>query len=61
MGCIWYYVVQSDEVWIPNMDFISFGTPQIYNYYYTEWYKSYAISFYIAFYLFGVGEVCPRT
>lgn len=61
MGCAWYYMVENDEIWIPNMDFIWFGTPQIYDYYYSSWLRSYATSFYIAFYLFGVGEVCPRT
>ena len=61
MGCTWYLVVESQEIWIPNMDFIWFGTPQIYDFYYTHWVKSYISSLYIAFYLFGVGEVCPRT
>lgn len=61
MGCTWYLVVESNEIWIPNMDFIWFGTPQIYDFYYTHWIKSYISSLYIAFYLFGVGEVCPRT
>ena len=27
MGCAWYYMVENDEIWIPNMDFIWFGTP----------------------------------
>ena len=27
MGCIWYYTVKDDEIWIPNMEFIFFGTP----------------------------------
>lgn len=61
MGCTWYYFVVQDQVWIPNMDFIWFGTSQVYDYYYTDWLRSYSSSLYIAFYLFGVGEVCPRT
>ena len=27
MACIWYKVVTINEEWIPNMDFIWFGTP----------------------------------
>jgi len=61
MGCLWNYIVEQDESWIPNMDFIWFGTPQIYDYYYHNWMRSYLTSLYLAFYLFGVGEVCPRT
>lgn len=61
MGCIWNFVVQEEEVWIPNKDFVWIGTPQIYEYYYMEWSKRFLVSVYIGYYLFGVGEVCPRT
>ena len=60
-GCLWYLCVESNELWIPNMDFLWFGTPQIYDYYYSDWVRSYITSLYIAFYLFAVGEVCPRN
>ena len=61
MGCLWNYIVQQNETWIPNSDFIWFGNHQIYGYYYDDWLKSYIGSLYLAFYLFGVGEVTPRT
>jgi len=61
MGCFWFLVTASNETWIPNMDFVWFGTPQVYDFYYGHWLRSYMGSLYIAFYLFGVGEVCPRT
>jgi len=65
MACVWYNVVSETEEWIPNMDFIWFGTPQVYEFYYYAnkegSIRSYLISMYIGFYLFGVGEVCPRT
>lgn len=61
MACIWYLVVSIDEQWIPNMDFIWFGNPQVYDVYYNQLERSYWTCFYIGFYLFGVGEVCPRT
>lgn len=43
------------------MDFIWYGTPQTYEYYYSSDIKKYFTSLYIGFFLFGVGEVCPRT
>ena len=61
VGCIWNYVCSQEEEWIPNMDFIWFGTPQVYDYYYADEFRKFSICFYIGFYLFGVGEVCPRT
>lgn len=33
----------------------------MYDYYYSDTLRRFAICFYIGFYLFGVGEVCPRT
>lgn len=61
MACVWYFTVKVEEKWIPNMDFIWFGTPHVYDYYYNDFIRSFLTSFYIGFYLFGVGEVCPRT
>lgn len=61
MACAWYMVVENEEKWIPNMDFIWFGNPQVYDFYYTHWWRTYLECLYIAFYLFGVGEVCPKT
>ena len=59
--CIWNYTVTIEEEWIPNMDFIWFGVPQVYDYYITDDARRFWICLYIGFYLFGVGEVCPRT
>jgi hypothetical protein len=61
VGCIWNYVVEQDENWVPNKDFLWIGTPQIYEYYYMHWHKRFLVALYIGYYLFGVGEVCPRT
>ena len=33
VGCIWNAVVTVEEKWIPNMDFIWYPEPQIYDYY----------------------------
>ena len=61
VGCLWYQLTSVEEEWVPNMEFIFFGSAQIYNYYITKWLSSYMTGLYIGFYLFGVGEVCPRT
>lgn len=61
MACLWNGVVMQKEQWIPNMDFIWYPEPQIYDYYSSPWHRTYAISLYIGYYLFGVGEVCPRA
>jgi hypothetical protein len=60
-GCTWNYFVSLEEEWIPNMDFIWFGVPDVYDYFYGELYRKYLVSLYIGFYLFAVGEVCPRS
>lgn len=36
MACIWYLTVSQEEKWIPNMDFIWYPEPQIYDFYYTD-------------------------
>ena len=36
-GCIWKQLVTVEEEWVPNKEFIFFGTPQIYEYYYSPW------------------------
>lgn len=61
LGCLWYFVVSEDELWIPNTDFIWFGNTQIYDYYSRPWSRSYIYSVFIAFYLLNVSEVCPKT
>lgn len=61
VGSIWNIVVDLEEIWIPNKDFVWVGTPQIYEYYSYSWHERFLVSLYIGFFLFGVGEVCPRT
>jgi hypothetical protein len=61
MACIWFLCVERDEEWIANKDFIWFGSPQIFDIFYTHGYRQYFTSFYTAYFLFGVGEVTPRT
>ena len=46
------------------MDFIWYPEPQIFDYYsnlQNNMWRTYSISLYIGYYLFGVGEVCPRA
>ena len=60
-SALWAGFVSDEEEWIPNKDFVWVGTPQVYEYYYMTWHKKLLVSWYIGFYLFAVGEVCPRT
>jgi hypothetical protein len=60
-GTTWNFFVTIEEVWIPNMDFVWFGVPQVYDYYIEDWLRRFWICLYIGFYLFGVGEICPST
>jgi CRP-like cAMP-binding protein len=61
MACLWFWFIDEKEEWIANKDFIWFGSPQVYDVFYTYGNRQYWTSFYTAFYLFGVGEVTPRT
>jgi hypothetical protein len=61
MGCVWYFIVKDAETWVPNMNFILFGTPAIQDVYMLGWEHAYNVCLYIGYYLFVVGEVCPRN
>ena len=61
LACIWYGFVSVEEKWISNKDFIWFGSPQIYDIFYSDDLRKYFVSFYTGNYLFGVGEVTPKT
>lgn len=61
LGCIWFAVVSLEEKWIANEDFIWWGSPQVYDIFYSNDLRQYLQSFYTANYLFGVGEVTPKT
>lgn len=60
-GCFWGFVVSQNEIWIPNKDFIWAGSAQVYEFYYSHWGTKWMVSFYIGYYLFAIGEVCPRN
>jgi hypothetical protein len=61
MACVWFGIVVLDEKWIANKDFIWFGSAQVYDVFYADEIRKYLTSFYTAYFLFGVGEVTPRT
>jgi len=63
LACWWFYVVNDAKRWVPNMDFIiiNLPPPSEYEIYYASVGRKYWKSFYTAIYLFGVGEVSPRT
>lgn len=43
------------------MDFIWVGSDDVYEVYYSPMFRKYILCLYTSFYLFGVGEVVPRT
>jgi hypothetical protein len=63
IGCLWYYLVNSNGVWIPPFDFIEAGNSEIYRFYYEEndWVSRYITCLYNALMALGGNEMGPRT
>jgi hypothetical protein len=63
IACLWYFLVISDEQWIPPIDFIEAGNSEIYRFYYPEsdWQARYITCLYYALMAFGGNEMGPRT
>ena len=60
LACLWFYVARIEEIWRLNMDFIWNPRSLMMEIYFPESvFRQYLLSLYTAFYLFGVGEVCP--
>jgi len=60
-ACLWFFLSKDAEEWVLNMDFIWVYTDDTYEVYYSSIYRQYILCLYTSFYLFGVGEVVPRT
>jgi hypothetical protein len=61
IGCLWYYVVSTDEVWIPQKDYIWPDSPYLYELYSADFSRRYFISLYTGVYLISSNEMCPAT
>ena len=66
--CIWHWVIVINEGWVQNMDFMYVNQDRAYQNYWedqpgedTNFFRAYFVGLYTGFYLFGVGEVVPRT
>ena len=66
--CLWHFVVTTNEGWVQNMDFMYVNQDRAYQSYWedapgedTNFFRAYFVGLYTGFYLFGVGEVVPRT
>ena len=63
----WFYIVAENQRWVHNMDFMYNGQDTAYQPYFesdetdTTFTRRYLILMYTGFYLFGVGEVVPRS
>ena len=63
----WFYTVSTNQRWVHNMDFMYFGMEDAYQPYFegdeedVNFWRRYWIMMYTGFYLFGVGEVVPRS
>ena len=64
LSCIWLYTVMTNQRWVQNMDFMYYGMDDAYQSFFEgdeAFYRRYAVLLYTGFYLFGVGEVVPRS
>ena len=63
VGSMWYYLVSIDQNWIPPLDFIYAGMPEVYSFWHpdTELTYRYATSLYCAVLALGGNEMGPRS
>lgn len=61
IGCLWYYIVDKDEVWVPQKDYIWNDSPYLYELYNAGLTRKYFISLYTGIYLISSNEMCPAT
>ena len=64
IGCIWFFLVTVDRLWVPPLDFIYVQRVGYYRFYdyeeVTEWYQ-YMVVLYMAVLALGGNEMGPRT
>lgn len=67
-SAMWFFIVKENQRWVHNMDFPYVEQDQAYQPYFevepgteTNFWRRYAVMMYTGFYLFGVGEVVPRS
>lgn len=60
-SCIWYTVVQQEERWIPNMEFVFPESPMMYGYYFSNWGRTYIYTLYTSYFLFWMTEISAKN
>lgn len=60
IGCLWFYVANKSQTWIPWKDAI-YGDDSFYELYASDFGRQYLISFYTAYFLISSGEMLPTT
>ena len=64
LSCIWFAVVSQRERWVQNMDFMYAADSQAYQGFHEgddAFWRKYMVLLYTGFYIFGVGEIVPRS
>lgn len=64
LSCIWFSVVAIQERWVQNMDFMYGGQNRAYQGSFEgdeAFWRKYCVLLYTGFYIFGVGEIVPRS
>ena len=64
LSCIWFSVASSQERWVQNMDFMYGGQSNAYQGFFEgddAFWRQYFVLLYTGFYIFGVGEIVPRS
>jgi hypothetical protein len=60
IGCLWFYVVNQNEQWVPKKDLI-FEDQFAYELYSSGMLRQYLVAFYTAYFLIAGGEMAPHT
>ena len=64
LSCIWFSVVNIQQRWVQNMDFMYANDDQAYQGFLEgdeNFWRKYLVLLYTGFYAFGVGEIVPRA
>ena len=64
LGCVWFYVVEIDQLWVPPLDFIYMGGESLYRFYddsQCDTLYRYLVSLYCAVLALGGNEMGPRS
>ena len=64
LSCIWFSITFIDSRWVQNMDFMYAADDRAYQGFWEgdeNFWRKYLVMLYTGFYIFGVGEIVPRT